>query len=159
MKIVNKILSLLRPSPIDIDFNEVLEATGGPHKPAKPIHFEFFSGVDIKVEFEFFDGTKRFIPEIQGVTWSANNEIGGDGSASFDILHIPFGHDAVWSLKDKVKNIKLKAANEYGGIMELSLNEVTFVSTNSGVSIDDIVIEARVCGTAMSFTSWTRIRG
>jgi len=121
-----------------IDIKDLLEATGEPHKLLPRTGYTAFGPVDVKIRFEYEDGTEESIAEIQQISWEAIMGDGGKGS----ICCLIFDDDAISTRLSKVKNIRLKAANEYGDQLIARLLDVKFTKNRFATSIDDIVMES-----------------
>jgi hypothetical protein len=118
--------------------------------------YNSFSGMDIKVYFEYDDGTVECIPEIQAISWDIKFLLGPSVSHPIEgsIVAILFDEDSIALRKNKIQNIVLRAANEYGQCAVARLESVRFKRLQYGISIDDIVSECNWTYTAERFEHW-----
>lgn len=159
----------------DLPFEDILEETDAEGNWSK--EHSSFSGVDVKIYFEYKEDYKDFepftgegqgecIPDIQAISWSvqytrpknwAEDWLPDLPSIEGTIIAIVFDRDTISLRKDGVKNIYLESVNEYGNGMNARLNNITFTNQSYGVSIDDIISELNWTYTAESFDHWKKI--
>lgn len=114
--------------------------------------FSTFSGVDIKLFFEYKDGSVSVLPEIQTFSIEEKNS-----SVKGEFISIVFDRSNLENLK-KTENVAIVACNEYGALSAAAVKGVDVERYRSGVSIDDIVSKENIAFSAekyIPFVSWS----
>jgi hypothetical protein len=110
-----------------------------------------FSNADIKLLFEFKDGSVEYIPELQ--SFSVNME--KEGLFYCDLVFIIFDQSSL-SKFHNIENIILYAANESGMIASSCLKNISFICYTTSSNIDDIIAEEKVRVEFDDFIPWTK---
>lgn len=147
----NWLKKILSEKP-EIDIQKVLAPTDEP---------------DIKVYFEYDDGTEERIPQISAISIVRNPDylaiVSDRCGAMGTIVIILFGDDIIArrivNLDNPIKNIKLKASNKYGLIRECQIKDVKFGESRWAASIDDTTPQVEWDFTAVSATPWLTPEG
>ena len=133
-----------------LTLDDILKNTAPPLRPGQ---YRSFSGVDTKVFYELENGETVCLPETQviSIQWDRT-----DKSVTGTMCHLNFNSDVLDTLESPVRNIELKAADEYGPIATMKLYGVQLRQSRFAISIDDIVSETWTDFTADNIRPWKK---
>jgi hypothetical protein len=147
------------------------EEAGKTVKQAFSRSYSSFSGIDIKVylsnerelvydykdQATYNEWSKKYVslPELQAISYKINLHGVGEGEdpVKGTVILVMFDRSHIDTIQ-QYKHLHLVAANEYGHLCRMSLQDVTWLEASYGVSIDDIVSEERVDYSARRIIPW-----
>lgn len=144
---LRKLLGANKP---DIPWDKILEATYDPEQELYRSGYRAFSGVDVKFWVKTIKGWDS-LPEAQSISCIHRE----DGSSEGIIELIVFNEDPISKLEANPITIVLEAADEYGHLAHMRLDNVEFRERNWKIDIEDIITNMDVSYTATSFKPWT----
>lgn len=144
----------------NIDLIKAAEKPSGA-EPKKPLttsmdlarQYTSFSGVDQRVRI---DGKTH--GQIQAISFS-RFKIDGQWHVAGTIIRLVL-QEGCASLPDKMEELEVLAANEYGAVaLIFGLKDIEIVTCSSGMSVDDMVIEETYNYVAKEFVPGRVIKG